>query len=80
MKKLGKLYINPKKLMKDEELLNLKGGYEGMAVCVCSDSTGVIGNIIFPVLCTTRGCTDECQLVFGSQPHHGVIAGLCSPS
>ncbi len=29
MKKLGKLSINPKKLIKNEELLNLRGGYEG---------------------------------------------------
>ncbi|MGV8137958.1 MAG: hypothetical protein AB2L20_22335 [Mangrovibacterium sp.] len=27
MKKLGKLSINPEKLMKNEELVNLKGGY-----------------------------------------------------
>jgi len=31
MKKLGKLFINPEKLIKNEELLNLRGGdvYEG---------------------------------------------------
>jgi hypothetical protein len=28
MKKLGKLLINPEKLMKNEELVNLKGGYD----------------------------------------------------
>jgi len=27
MKKLGKLQINPKKVMKNEELLSLRGGY-----------------------------------------------------
>jgi len=80
MKKLGKLLINPEKLMKNEELLNLKGGYEGMAVCVCTDNTGVIGNIILPVYCSTESCTTECIYVFKSQPHQGVIAGLCSPS
>lgn len=29
MKKLGKLSINPEKLMKSEELVNLRGGYGG---------------------------------------------------
>jgi hypothetical protein len=28
MKKLGKLSINPEKVIKNEELVNLKGGYE----------------------------------------------------
>ena len=30
MKKLGKLSINPEKVMKNEELVNLRGGYGGM--------------------------------------------------
>ncbi len=29
MKKLGKLSISPEKIMKNEELINLKGGYSG---------------------------------------------------
>ncbi|MBI9064261.1 MAG: hypothetical protein JEZ14_19915 [Marinilabiliaceae bacterium] len=34
MKKLGKLKISPEKVMKNEELLNLRGGsYEGGACC-----------------------------------------------
>jgi hypothetical protein len=28
MKKLGKLYINPEKVIKNEELVNLRGGYD----------------------------------------------------
>jgi hypothetical protein len=28
MKKLGKLIINPEKVIKNEELINLKGGYD----------------------------------------------------
>ena len=32
MKKLGKLSISPEKIMKNEELINLQGGYD---VCVC---------------------------------------------
>jgi hypothetical protein len=34
MKKLNKFQINSEKLMKNEELLNLKGGYGG-ACCLC---------------------------------------------
>ena len=29
MKKLGKLSINPEKVIKNDELVNLRGGYEG---------------------------------------------------
>jgi hypothetical protein len=43
MKKLGKLVISPDKVMKNEELLNLQGGYEHTG-CVCygGNSTLVI--------------------------------------
>ncbi|HPM02765.1 MAG TPA: hypothetical protein PK816_11475 [Candidatus Cloacimonadota bacterium] len=33
MKKLNKLEINPKKLMKNEELLVIRGGYGGILIC-----------------------------------------------
>ena len=33
MKKIGKLSINPEKVMKNDELVNLRGGYEGCDVC-----------------------------------------------
>jgi hypothetical protein len=40
MKKLGKLQINPEKLMNNLELITLKGGYGG-ACCWCySNSQG----------------------------------------
>ncbi|MFZ5430224.1 MAG: hypothetical protein ACOZDD_08330 [Bacteroidota bacterium] len=46
MKKLGKLSINPSKVMKNEELVNLKGGYGGGyggdVSCVCKDFYGTI--------------------------------------
>jgi hypothetical protein len=29
MKKLGKLSISPEKIMRNEDLINLKGGYDG---------------------------------------------------
>lgn len=39
MKTLKKLAINPEKVIKNEELANLKGGYWFM--CVCSDGSGM---------------------------------------
>ncbi len=38
MKKLGKLSINPEKVMKNEELVNLRGGYSG-ATLACDGET-----------------------------------------
>jgi hypothetical protein len=35
MKKLGKLQINPEKLMKIEELVALKGGWSGVCEVIC---------------------------------------------
>ncbi len=37
MKKLGKLTISPGKIMKNEELINLQGGYD--VYCECIDLT-----------------------------------------
>jgi hypothetical protein len=39
MKKLGKLTISPEKIMKNEELINLQGGYSGSCAwftCNCN--------------------------------------------
>ena len=38
MKKLSKLSISPEKIMKNEELINLQGGYEHHHACVCISS------------------------------------------
>lgn len=35
MKKLGKLTINPEKVIKNEELINLRGGYDMEVECRC---------------------------------------------
>ncbi len=38
MKKLCKLTISPDKVMKNEELINLQGGYDfGCVLCMCGD-------------------------------------------
>ena len=43
MKKLGKLTINPDKIIKNEELVNLRGGYEGgSGTCGAKSSSGTV--------------------------------------
>ena len=38
MKKLGKLSINPEKVIKNDELVNLRGGYgDGNVQCECGE-------------------------------------------
>lgn len=51
MKKLGKLSINPDRVMKNEELVNLRGGYSGYGdtcpsgtqvyTCSCTGTAGL---------------------------------------
>ncbi len=36
MKKLTKLNINPEKVMNNEELMHLRGGYDAYYTCTCS--------------------------------------------
>lgn len=50
MKKLGKLSINPEKVLKNEELVNLRGGYGGYGTGACAVNCempdgGVIRNL-----------------------------------
>jgi hypothetical protein len=58
MKKLGKLLINPEKVMKREELINLRGGdpYGGSGVncCFCSFWGYMVGT-------TQADCNQDCQ-------------------
>jgi hypothetical protein len=42
MKKLGKLTISPEKIMKNEELINLQGGYDG-STCAWEGGSGYTG-------------------------------------
>lgn len=59
MKKLGKLLINTEKVIKKEDLVNLKGGYGGEGVCTvtCDDSNGnTIATIQSPYYCDMDGC------------------------
>lgn len=36
MKKLKKIHINPARLMKNEELIIIRGGYDGPCTCICA--------------------------------------------
>jgi len=38
MKKIGKLQVNPEKVMKNEELLKLRGGYGEPCTCLCASA------------------------------------------
>jgi len=43
MKKIGKLSINPEKVIKNEELVNLRGGYGGGSGSLyCKNSSGTV--------------------------------------
>ncbi len=62
MKKLGKLQINPEKLMKNEELISLKGGancwcfeqpFGGGGVCLTGSASDVQECI---EMCAVIGC------------------------
>jgi len=74
MKKLGKLTINPEKVIKNEELMNLKGGYNsGTCAAYCDmDDGGFECNISrstaesYAKECTALGgvghwCCDSCS-------------------
>ena len=56
MKKLSKLNINPQKVMKNEELTTIRGGYGGHC-CFCFNESGGIGMIAG----NPEECADFCQ-------------------
>ena len=71
MKKLGKLSINPEKIIQNEELINFKGGY-GAAPCTCTcfDQNKFVENPDEPLDClgyvfTFTDCVSECQEFYG---------------
>ena len=62
MKTLGKFKINPEKVINDEELVNLRGGYE-TACCECTNEYNeVLGYIVGS---TALDCEDDCEAVYG---------------
>ena len=60
MKKLGKLQINLERLMKDEELMVLRGGY-GDSFCTCRDDEDQI--ICSDSIFTCDWCPNYCNNV-----------------
>jgi hypothetical protein len=40
MKKIGKIKINSEKVIKNEDLVNLRGGYDDWHYAACKDSSG----------------------------------------
>ena len=57
MKKLNKLQINSERIMKNEELITLRGGYDGCS-CFCLPS-----GLAMPI--EGRDCSYECYIEFG---------------
>jgi natural product precursor len=58
MKKLNKLQINQEKMMKDEELITLRGGVD----CWCFTSPNGQGDVcITGVAGSVEACRDICQ-------------------
>jgi hypothetical protein len=69
MEKLNKLQINSERLMKNEELMTLRGGYDGGSVnCCCVNSSHT------PVICGTAGSASECEYMCTSY-HDSVFFG-----
>jgi len=63
MKKLKRLKINPERLMKDEELMTLRGGYDGPC-CECKDwHQNVIGHLYGS---TPSQCPMDCFIAMGT--------------
>ena len=65
MKKLPKLNINPEKVMKNEELVSLKGGYGSgdRTACSCVSNGSDLGCVIVSGRVTSA--YSECEQAFG---------------
>jgi len=62
MKKLEKIRINPDKLMKEEDLFRVKGGYEG-SCCMCYAWGGFI-TLGAMAAASSEDCYDLCESLF----------------
>ena len=69
MKKLGKLSINPDKIIKNEELVNLRGGYDDKLFCECIGVDGAYDLIPF-VGCWATACAEKCDNLQGSNAYY----------
>lgn len=68
MKKINKLQINSETIMKNEELMTLRGGYSiNCCKCVNTDTNEIVANMI-----TTKDyCDSDCHEIYAA-PIHGV--------
>jgi hypothetical protein len=60
MKKLNKLQIKSEKLMKNEDLITLRGGYDGNC-CECH----VVGGSTYYIQSTPTACNSDCYAQYG---------------
>jgi len=69
MKKLKKFLINPEKVIKNDELVDLKGGYSDYpCTCVCFDANLWVEEHILDCwgyVFSESDCPSDCQAVFG---------------
>jgi natural product precursor len=59
MKTLGKLSLNPENIIKNDELVNLRGGYEGPPCCYCA------GHGFMLLIDNASECSYECLNAYG---------------
>jgi natural product precursor len=74
MKKLGKITINPEQVIKDEELVNLKGGYDGWCTCYIEwgDWTQKIENG-----CGIQDCNECERIMRETWPYSQAVSVAC---
>lgn len=66
MKTLNKIEFNPEKIMKNDELVTIKGGYDA-CLCHC-----INGDNTYTIVSPDRDCGPLCYEVFGT------TAGYCT--
>lgn len=67
MKTLKKISINPEKVIKNEELVNLRGGYNGGSPCCSCLSSYSPYNFIGGIVGSSQSeCDQDCKAVYGS--------------
>lgn len=76
MKKIKKLQINPEKLINNNELMTLKGGYDGDEPCTCTCYNYFISPPIWYgyLLSETGDCPEDCRYAFGGL----LTSGYCN--
>ncbi|MDX9892206.1 MAG: hypothetical protein RBS29_06905 [Bacteroidales bacterium] len=75
MKRLNKLQINSEKLIKNDELITLRGGDYGGGPCTCLCYNYSISPPIWLgyLVSSTGNCGSDCRYAFGGFP----VSGTC---